>query len=454
MAAPLAYWDPDDRAFWSREGRAWRAATSRCRRRRCMLSFAVWMLWSVAVVSLPHAGLPLQHRPALLARGRARARRAARCACSSRSSCRSSAVGRWTAVLHAAAAGARRSGSASRCRTRRTGYPTFLAARARRGHRRRQLRLVAWRTSASSSLPTARARRSGSTRASATSASRSRSWSCRSRSARPLFGAARRRAAGLRPTARPARLWLQNAGFVWVPAILVVAGSPGAAWTISRSCARRSASRRPSSLRRDTWILAWLYLGTFGSFIGFAAGFPLVAERPVRRRSTRRSTRSPARCVGALARPAGRLARRPPRRRDGRDRLLCRDGRRRRADAGRPWRSTARSSTAFALLFLASGIGNGARVPALPARVRAPARGPEPVARPRASRVARSGGGARPRLGHRRVRRLLHPQGVRNRGRADRRHAPALLLFLVFYLSCIAVAWWFYARPDAARRTA
>jgi NNP family nitrate/nitrite transporter-like MFS transporter len=31
---------------------------------------------------------------------------------------------------------------------------------------------------------------------------------------------------------------------------------------------------------------------------------------------------------------------------------------------------------------------------------------------------------------------------------------PALALFLVFYLSCIAVAWWFYARPDAARRTA
>jgi len=31
---------------------------------------------------------------------------------------------------------------------------------------------------------------------------------------------------------------------------------------------------------------------------------------------------------------------------------------------------------------------------------------------------------------------------------------PALALFLLFYLSCIAVAWWFYARPDAARRMA
>ncbi len=30
--------------------------------------------------------------------------------------------------------------------------------------------------------------------------------------------------------------------------------------------------------RRHDWIMCWLYLGTFGSFIGFAAGFPLLIK--------------------------------------------------------------------------------------------------------------------------------------------------------------------------------
>ena len=30
--------------------------------------------------------------------------------------------------------------------------------------------------------------------------------------------------------------------------------------------------------RRHNWIMCWLYTGTFGSFIGFSAGFPLLAR--------------------------------------------------------------------------------------------------------------------------------------------------------------------------------
>ena len=30
--------------------------------------------------------------------------------------------------------------------------------------------------------------------------------------------------------------------------------------------------------RKHTWILCWLYLGTFGSFIGYSAGFPLLTK--------------------------------------------------------------------------------------------------------------------------------------------------------------------------------
>ena len=56
MHAPILYWQPEDRAFWSREG-------ARVARRNLlvsipalMLSFAVWTLWSIVVVMLPRAG--------------------------------------------------------------------------------------------------------------------------------------------------------------------------------------------------------------------------------------------------------------------------------------------------------------------------------------------------------------------------------------------------------------
>ena len=30
--------------------------------------------------------------------------------------------------------------------------------------------------------------------------------------------------------------------------------------------------------RKHNWIMCWLYTGTFGSFIGYSAGFPLLAK--------------------------------------------------------------------------------------------------------------------------------------------------------------------------------
>jgi len=30
--------------------------------------------------------------------------------------------------------------------------------------------------------------------------------------------------------------------------------------------------------RANNWIMCWLYLGTFGSFIGFSAAFPLLTR--------------------------------------------------------------------------------------------------------------------------------------------------------------------------------
>ncbi|MGF1627804.1 MAG: nitrate/nitrite transporter [Alphaproteobacteria bacterium] len=74
------------------------------------------------------------------------------------------------------------------------------------------------------------------------------------------------------------RLWLQNAGFVWVPFLIL---STFAAWFGMNDIASAKASFREQSViftRKHNWIMCWLYTGTFGSFIGYSAGFPLLAQ--------------------------------------------------------------------------------------------------------------------------------------------------------------------------------
>ena len=74
------------------------------------------------------------------------------------------------------------------------------------------------------------------------------------------------------------QLWLQNAGFIWVPFIAVTAI---AAWFGMNDIAdaKASLSDQLSILkRRHNWIMCVLYTGTFGSFIGYAAGFPLLMK--------------------------------------------------------------------------------------------------------------------------------------------------------------------------------
>lgn len=75
------------------------------------------------------------------------------------------------------------------------------------------------------------------------------------------------------------RLWLQNAGFVWVPFIIVASL---AAWFGMHDIASARASFTEQSVvfqRKHTWIMSLIYTGTFGSFIGFSAGFPLLMQQ-------------------------------------------------------------------------------------------------------------------------------------------------------------------------------
>ena len=74
------------------------------------------------------------------------------------------------------------------------------------------------------------------------------------------------------------RLWLQNAGFIWVPFLIV---TTIAAWVGMNDIASAKASFADQAIifqRKQNWIMCWLYTGTFGSFIGYSAGFPLLAK--------------------------------------------------------------------------------------------------------------------------------------------------------------------------------
>ncbi|WP_218572876.1 NarK family nitrate/nitrite MFS transporter [Pseudomonas sp. R-28-1W-6] len=74
------------------------------------------------------------------------------------------------------------------------------------------------------------------------------------------------------------QLWLQNAGFVWVPLIAAVTV---AAWFGMNDLASAKASFAEQAViftRKHNWLMCWLYLATFGSFIGFAAAFPLLIK--------------------------------------------------------------------------------------------------------------------------------------------------------------------------------
>lgn len=71
-------------------------------------------------------------------------------------------------------------------------------------------------------------------------------------------------------------LWLQNAGFVWVPFLVIFTF---AAWFGMNDLADAKANLTDQLSilkRKHNWIMSLLYIGTFGSFIGYSAGFPLL----------------------------------------------------------------------------------------------------------------------------------------------------------------------------------
>jgi MFS transporter, NNP family, nitrate/nitrite transporter len=89
-------------------------------------------------------------------------------------------------------------------------------------------------------------------------------------------------AGNAQPTAHGA-MWLQNAGFVWVPCI---AASAIAAW-----CGRDDVQVAPAAFadqaviftHKHSWLMCWLSLGSWGSLVGLSAGMPLLMQSQFQR---------------------------------------------------------------------------------------------------------------------------------------------------------------------------
>jgi NNP family nitrate/nitrite transporter-like MFS transporter len=73
-------------------------------------------------------------------------------------------------------------------------------------------------------------------------------------------------------------IWLENAAWIWVPFLAI---GTLAAWFGMNDLAASKASLRqqlPVLKRGHLWVLSLLYLATFGSFIGFSAGFAMLSK--------------------------------------------------------------------------------------------------------------------------------------------------------------------------------
>jgi NNP family nitrate/nitrite transporter-like MFS transporter len=102
-------------------------------------------------------------------------------------------------------------------------------------------------------------------------------------------------------------LYLANAGLMWLPFVAIA--TFGATRYMNNLSSARSNFRDQLVIagRKHTWIMSWLYIGTFGSFIGYSAAFPLLLKTQFPEHVMNLAFLGPL--VGSIARPlGGRLA--------------------------------------------------------------------------------------------------------------------------------------------------
>jgi NNP family nitrate/nitrite transporter-like MFS transporter len=249
-------------------------------------------------------------------------------------------------------------------------------------------------------------------------------------------------------------IFLQNAGFVWVPFIIA---SAFACWFGMNDLATAKASFAEQSIifqRKHTWIMCWLYTGTFGSFIGFSAAFPLLTKILFPDiNALKLAFLGPL--VGALSRSlTGWVSDRY----GGARVTLAVFAMMMAGSAGLIWVLGQSSQSwafpaffaLFLLLFLASGVGNASTFQMIPGIMRHEIARLEPhlsaadqVRQAEKESAAITGfTSAIAAYGA-----FFIPKSFGYSIEATGAAAAALWWFLAFYVSCLAVTWFVYARP-------
>jgi NNP family nitrate/nitrite transporter-like MFS transporter len=252
-----------------------------------------------------------------------------------------------------------------------------------------------------------------------------------------------------------AGVFLPNAGLMWmVPLVIAVFG---ATFFMNNLTSAKSSFKDQLAITKNkhTWIMSFIYIGTFGSFIGYSAAFPLLIKTQFPAVTIVIAFLGPL--VGSLSRPLGGL-------------LADKVG----GAIVTFWNFVAMGAATigvlyfvgikdftgflvmFLILFVTTGVGNGSTYRMIPSIFREEnlrkARGGGEAGRAQALKDAsiQSGAalgfiGAIGACGG-----YLIPSGFGKSIALTGGPQLALVIYLAFYAICLAFTWWFYLRRSPA----
>jgi MFS transporter, NNP family, nitrate/nitrite transporter len=255
-------------------------------------------------------------------------------------------------------------------------------------------------------------------------------------------------------------VYLQNAGLMWVLPIAIALF--GAIFFMNNLTTAKSSIKNQLAIikRKHTWIMSFIYIGTFGSFIGYSAAFPLLIKTQFPAITIGIAFLGPL--VGSVARPIGGL-------------LADKMG----GAILTFWNFIAMAAATigvlyfvgnkdftgflvmFLILFVTTGVGNGSTYRMIPSIFREEnlrkVRGAGEAARAAALQTASIESGAA--LGF--IGAIgacggyLIPSGFGKSIAVTGGPQLALVVYLGFYAACLALTWWYYLRrsPEASGAT-
>lgn len=252
-------------------------------------------------------------------------------------------------------------------------------------------------------------------------------------------------------------VYLQNAGLMWMLPIAIAVF--GAVFFMNNLTTAKASIRNQLAIvkRKHTWIMSCIYIGTFGSFIGYSAAFPLLIKTQFPAVTIGIAFLGPL--VGSLSRPLGGLIADKV---GGAIVTFWNFIAMAAATIGVLYFVGAKDFTAFLVsflvLFATTGFGNGSTYRMIPSIFREEnlykARGKGEAARAMALKAASIESGAAVgfigAIGA--VGGFLIPLGFGKSIAMTGGPQHALMVYLAFYAICLATTWWFYLRkgPETA----